>query len=140
MMSRSEKQRPRHLHLLGSAGLAAILGGGVLAALRGVADERAAALPSTRAPRREMQRLLMAAAAIEDPRINEVARRFHCPCGGCGVMELVNCECDMPRGALEAKGKIAELLKQGVSPPEVIERMAAAYGSRKAPAAPTPGR
>lgn len=118
--------------------LAAVLGIAAYATLSGPPGSRPVASEGPAAARIPSS-LEIAALTLADPRIGEVAGEFHCPCGGCGVMELRECECDMARGALEAKGKIAELLRQGVAPEDVAERIAAAYGARKAPQPAPPG-
>jgi len=79
--------------------------------------------------------IAVAAAELSDPRVKEVEASFRCPCGKCGVMELIECQCDMPGGALEVKDAIVKALKGGGSVPGVTEAIAAHYGGRKAPAA-----
>jgi len=72
---------------------------------------------------------VIAAAERADPRILEVERRFLCPCGRCGGMELVECHCDAPGGALEARGAIVRLIASGAGVESVVATIAERYGS-----------
>ncbi len=49
-----------------------------------------------------------------------VTANFRCACGGCGELFLIDCTCDMPRGAKEEKDFIRRNLQQGLSVDEVI--------------------
>ena len=53
-----------------------------------------------------------------------------CACGGCGELPLVECDCDMPRGALEAKAYIRAKLEEGLSVESVIRLVDEVYGHR----------
>lgn len=70
-------------------------------------------------------------AAPTDPRVNEVASHFQCPCGSCERLNLVECTCKEPHGATEIKAVIAALLKSGVTPEKTIVQIAAQYGGLK---------
>ena len=59
-----------------------------------------------------------------------VSLEFRCACGGCGEMPLIECNCDMPRGAAEQKRYIREKLKEGLPPQEVIEMVEELFGHR----------
>lgn len=59
-----------------------------------------------------------------------VASKFKCACGGCGELPLIECSCDMPRGALEEKGFINKKLKDGLSVEEVIQMVEKEYGHK----------
>jgi hypothetical protein len=59
-----------------------------------------------------------------------VAANFRCACGGCGELFLVDCTCDMPRGAKEEKDFIRKNLVQGLNIDEVIARVEQEYGHR----------
>jgi len=59
-----------------------------------------------------------------------VALEFRCACGGCGEMPLIECSCDMPRGAIEQKNYIREKLKKGLPPQQVIEMVDELFGHR----------
>ena len=59
-----------------------------------------------------------------------VAANFRCACGGCGELFLIDCTCDMPRGAVEAKDFIRQKLKQGLSVDQVITLVDKEYGHR----------
>lgn len=107
---------------------------GVLAAVvAAVAVALLAGREGTVAPRRTVPDAeVIAAAEQADPRIVAVERRFICPCGRCGGMELVECQCDSPGGALEAKGAIVTLLSQGHDVETVVGLVARDFGGLKA--------
>jgi hypothetical protein len=62
--------------------------------------------------------------------IRLVAANFRCACGGCGELFLIDCTCDMPRGAKEEKDFIRRKLQQGLSIDEVITLVEKEYGHR----------
>ena len=66
--------------------------------------------------------------AIKDARIQLVASRFRCACGGCGELPLDECTCDMPRGAVEEKNFIRDKLAQGLTIDEVVNAVNEKYG------------
>jgi len=68
-------------------------------------------------------------AAIEG-QVGLVAANFRCACGGCGELFLVDCTCDMPRGAVEEKEFIRNKLRQGLSVDQVIQLVDQQYGHR----------
>jgi hypothetical protein len=59
-----------------------------------------------------------------------VTANFKCACGGCGELFLIDCTCDMPRGAKEEKDFIRKNLQQGLSVDEVITLVEKEYGHR----------
>jgi hypothetical protein len=59
-----------------------------------------------------------------------VAANFRCACGGCGELFLVDCTCDMPKGAKEEKTFIREQLQKGLSVDQVIQLVDQKYGLR----------
>ncbi len=59
-----------------------------------------------------------------------VTANFRCACGGCGELFLIDCTCDMPRGAKEEKDFIRRNLQQGLSVDEVITLVEKEYGHR----------
>jgi len=59
-----------------------------------------------------------------------VAANFRCACGGCGELFLIDCTCDMPRGAKEEKDFIRKNLQRGLSVDEVITLVEKEYGYR----------
>jgi hypothetical protein len=65
-----------------------------------------------------------------DAQVQLVASNFKCACGGCGELPLVECDCDMPRGALEEKAFIREKLLEGYSVDQVIQGVEERYGLR----------
>ncbi len=68
-------------------------------------------------------------SALES-QVRLVAANFRCACGGCGELFLVDCTCDMPKGAKEEKDFIRKNLKQGLNIDEVVVRVDQEYGHR----------
>ena len=62
--------------------------------------------------------------------IRLVTANFRCACGGCGELPLIDCTCDMPRGAVEEKAYIYDQLKKGLTVEQVILRVEEKYGHR----------
>jgi len=71
----------------------------------------------------------LATDSVED-QVRQVAVNFKCACGGCGELPLAECQCDMPKGAVEEKGFIRTKLAEGYTVPEVIELVDQKYGHR----------
>jgi cytochrome c-type biogenesis protein CcmH/NrfF len=71
-----------------------------------------------------------AAAPENAAQIIAVAKNFACACEGCGDLPLVQCDCDMPRGALEEKKFIREKLAEGNTVEQVIDLVEQQYGHR----------
>jgi len=71
----------------------------------------------------------LATNAVED-QVLQVAVNFKCACGGCGELPLAECQCDMPKGAVEEKSFIRTKLAEGYTVPEVIELVDQKYGHR----------
>lgn len=65
-----------------------------------------------------------------ESQVNLVAANFRCACGQCGELFLVDCTCDMPRGAVEEKRFIRNQLRQGMTVDRVIELTDRKYGHR----------
>jgi hypothetical protein len=59
-----------------------------------------------------------------------VAANFRCACGGCGELFLVDCTCDMPKGAKEEKTFIRKQLQRGLGVDQVIQLVDQRYGHR----------
>jgi hypothetical protein len=66
-----------------------------------------------------------------DARVQLVASRFRCACGGCGELPLDECTCDMPRGAVEEKNFIRNKLQQGLTIDQVVKAVDEKYGHMK---------
>ena len=66
-----------------------------------------------------------------DARVQLVASRFRCACGGCGELPLDECTCDMPRGAVEEKNFIRKKLQQGSTVDQVVKAVDEEYGHLK---------
>ena len=71
----------------------------------------------------------LATNSAED-QVRQVAVNFKCACGGCGELPLAECQCEMPKGALEEKNFIRTKLAEGHTVPEVIEFLDQEYGHR----------
>jgi cytochrome c-type biogenesis protein CcmH/NrfF len=69
------------------------------------------------------------ANSVED-QVRQVAVNFKCACGGCGELPLADCQCDMPKGAVEEKSFIRTKLIEGYTVPQVIELVDKKYGHR----------
>ncbi len=65
-----------------------------------------------------------------ESQVRLVAANFRCACGGCGELFLIDCTCNMPRGAVEEKGFILEKLQQGLSVDQVVDMVEKTYGHR----------
>jgi len=65
-----------------------------------------------------------------DAQVRQVAANFKCACGGCGELPLVECTCDMPRGAVEEKRFIRQKLQEGLPVEQVIQLVEQTYGFR----------
>jgi len=68
-------------------------------------------------------------AGIES-QVKLVAANFRCACGGCGELFLVDCTCDMPRGAKEEKDFIRNKLQQGLTVDQVVDLLDQEYGHK----------
>ena len=69
----------------------------------------------------------LASNGLKD-KVFQVAVNFKCACGGCGELPLAECQCDMPRGAVEEKAFIRTKLNEGLSVQQVIELVDKKYG------------
>jgi len=63
-------------------------------------------------------------------RVLLVASEFRCACGGCGELPLIECECDMPRGALEEKDFIRKNLEKGLPVDQVVQLVEKKHGHK----------
>ncbi len=68
-------------------------------------------------------------SALES-QIQLVAANFRCACGGCGELFLIDCTCDMPKGAVEEKAFIRDQLRRGLTVDQVIQLVENEYGHR----------
>ena len=67
----------------------------------------------------------------DDAKVQLVATRFRCACGGCGELPLDECTCDMPNGAVEEKNFIRKKLKQGLTIDQAVKAVNEKYGHMK---------
>ncbi len=65
-----------------------------------------------------------------ESQVKLVAANFRCACGGCGELFLVDCTCDMSRGAKEEKDFIRNKLKQGLTVDQVVNLVDKEYGHK----------
>lgn len=82
-------------------------------------------------PTADIDPAAVAAAELSDPRMKEIEHRFRCPCGNCGHLELEDCVCDVPGGAMEMKTVIARLLSEGIDEKTIVATIAADFGGLK---------
>lgn len=68
-------------------------------------------------------------SALES-QVQLVAANFRCACGGCGELFLIDCTCDMPKGAVEEKAFIRDKLQEGLTVDQVIQLVEKQYGHR----------
>ena len=62
--------------------------------------------------------------------VQKIAANFNCPCEKCGIISLDKCTCDIEKGSIEVKSFIKNLLDQGFSEDEVIQKVDEEYGHR----------
>jgi len=65
-----------------------------------------------------------------ESQIKLVAANFRCACSGCGELFLMDCTCDMPKGAVEEKNFIRDKLLEGLTVDHVIQMVDQRYGHR----------
>jgi hypothetical protein len=70
------------------------------------------------------------AAGPLESKVLQVASNFRCACGECGELQLAECLCTTPRGAVEEKAFIRGKLEEGLSVPQVIDLVDKKYGHR----------
>ncbi len=58
--------------------------------------------------------------------VQSIAAQLDCPCGNC-ELNLADCTCDNPRGALEIKTYISSLLKTDKSKDDIVKEVKAKY-------------
>ena len=66
-------------------------------------------------------------SSIED-KVQLISSNFKCACGGCGELPLIECTCDMPKGAQEEKSFMRRMLKEGLSVGQIIKLVDEKYG------------
>jgi len=68
--------------------------------------------------------------AVLESQVKLVAANFRCACGQCGELFLVDCTCDMPRGAKEEKDYIRNKLREGLNVDQVVQLVDKEYGHK----------
>jgi hypothetical protein len=87
--------------------------------------------PSPDIPKGEqMYKVPLSADDSMESQVQLVASNFKCACGGCGELPLIECSCDMPRGAVEEKAFIRQKLREGFTIDQVIQLVEGKYGLR----------
>lgn len=71
----------------------------------------------------------VANAGLES-KVRLVTANFRCACGGCGELPLIDCTCDMVKGAKEEKDFIRQELSVGKTVDQVIRLVEEKYGHR----------
>lgn len=105
-----------------------IAGGGLVLAVVGAAMVSSW---STTPPPPAIDRAPILAAELKHPAMLEVERRFICPCGSCGGLELTECVCDGLGGAMEMKTELARLIAGGSDADDATVAVAARFGGLK---------
>jgi hypothetical protein len=75
----------------------------------------------------QTQTALKTDSSIED-KVQLISSNFKCACGGCGELPLIECTCDMPKGAQEEKSFMRRMLKEGLSVEQIIQLVDEKYG------------
>jgi len=78
----------------------------------------------------QMYKVPLSADDSMERQVQLVATNFRCACGGCGELPLIECHCDMPRGAVEEKAFIRKKLREGFTVDQVIQLVEGKYGLR----------
>ena len=65
-----------------------------------------------------------------ESQVRLVTANFRCACGGCGELPLIDCTCDMVKGAKEEKDFIRRKLRNGKTVDQVILLVEEKYGHR----------
>jgi len=65
-----------------------------------------------------------------ESQVRLVTANFRCACGGCGELPLIDCTCDMPKGAKEEKDFIRRELRDGKTVDQIIRLVEEKYGNR----------
>lgn len=104
-------------------------GAGLLLAVAAVAVVSSRSTTSQQAPK--IDRAAILAAELKHPAMLEVERRFVCPCGSCGDLELTECVCDGAGGAMEMKTELARLIAGGMGADDATAAVATRFGGLK---------
>ena len=113
--SKSKNSRVRDFVI--AAVIVAVLGAGIAGILysqrpRSTAQFRPRGLPSN--------------SFVWPQEVQSIAAQLDCPCGNC-ELNLADCTCDNPKGALEIKSYISSLLKSDKSRDDIVKEVKAKY-------------
>ena len=113
--SESKSSPSRIRDILIAAAIITVLGFGI------------AAILSSQKPRNTAQFRPSVPSSFVWPReVQSIASRFMCPCGQC-ELNLADCTCNNPRGAVEIKTFIDSLLKTATNREDIIKEVEAKY-------------
>lgn len=118
-----ENQRRKPNYWIIVAVAAIVISAGLVFKIMSSAPERIASQVQAYQPRPAVDGVLK-------EQVQRVASEFKCACGGCGELPLIICDCDMPKGAVEAKAFIRKMLEEGFSVERVIQLVDEKYGHK----------
>jgi len=118
-----ENQRRKPNYRIIVAVAAIVISAGLVFKIMSSAPERIASQVQAYQPRPAVDGVLK-------EQVQRVASEFKCACGGCGELPLIICDCDMPKGAVEAKAFIRKMLEEGFSVERVIQLVDEKYGHK----------
>ncbi len=73
----------------------------------------------------------VSAKLVKSMDLVEIIGHFSCPCGQCGIPELINCNCNHPRGATEVKIFIDQKIdEQKYTIAQVVDLVEKQYGHK----------
>ena len=120
-MGENQRRKPNYWIIVAIAAL--VISAGLAFKIMSSAPERISSQVQAYQPQRAVDGVLK-------EQLQRVASEFKCPCGGCGELPLIICDCDMPKGAVEAKAFIRKMLEEGFSVERVIQLVDEKYGHK----------
>lgn len=118
-MKNQKKKKYSTILVIGVSLVIGFLGGYLVGFRYGIKLSRESFTPFPKQLLSQTSRVDLASEAVE------IIKELNCICG-C-KMELLPCSCGEPRGSKEIKMFVRELVNQGLSKPEVIERAVEKY-------------
>ncbi len=120
-MGENQRRKPNYWIIVAVAAI--VISAGLVFKIMSSAPERIASQVQAYQPRPAVDGVLK-------EQVQRVASEFKCACGGCGELPLIICDCDMPKGAVEAKAFIRKMLEEGFSVERVIQLVDEKYGHK----------
>ncbi len=120
----SKSQNSRLRDFVIAAVIVAILGAGIAGILYSQRQRG-----DTQRPRNTTQfrpRELPSNSFVWPQEVQSIAAQLDCPCGNCSL-NLADCTCDNPNGALEIKSYISSLLKTDKNKDDIVNEVKAKY-------------